>query len=204
MYSGFIKSPHDERDIILDDNYKNSDKLPSSYNYAEYMNIKPKNQGKTYKCVPYSLSVMIECRKKLDGIDYEFDINDVYDNRDPKVDGMIVRDALKYMKNIGYRSKTNDNREKILTYGRLNSKYAIKSSVYVNGPCLIALPVYNSNETEFWKGNEYEGGHAVVCVGYDETGLILLNSWGADFGSYGQCILPYEEMNKIEECWTIL
>ena len=40
------------------------------------------------------------------------------------------------------------------------------------------------------------GGHAVLGVGYDETGAYIQNSWGKEWGAKGFCILPWEEFTK--------
>ena len=67
----------------------------------------------------------------------------------------------------------------------------------------MALPVYSDNP-DFWNGYEYCGGHAIVCIGYDEEGFILLNSWGPKWGYNGKCILPYDQLNKLIECWGVI
>jgi C1A family cysteine protease len=42
-------------------------------------------------------------------------------------------------------------------------------------------------------GGELIGGHAVCCLGYDDTKewLIFQNSWGTDFGMHGRFKLSY-------------
>ena len=59
----------------------------------------------------------------------------------------------------------------IISYCRLNSIMAIKYSLLINGPCILALPVY-SDRADFWNGDDYQGGHAICCVGYNEDNLI--------------------------------
>lgn len=202
--TGFIESRYDPNDIILDDSFKKTDNLPKYYDFTKFQSILAKDQGNAPKCVPFSLSLMVESRKKLDGLTYDFNIDDIYDNRPEKVEGMMIRDALKYMKNIGFCENDKEEREKILSYGRLNSEIAIKASIYMNGPCIMALPVYDSSRDDFWNGSQLEGGHAIACVGYDEDGFILMNSWGKGFGFGGRCVLPYDSLNRLIECWTFL
>ena len=36
------------------------------------------------------------------------------------------------------------------------------------------------------------GGHAIVCVGYNETQWIMRNSWGIGWGDKGYFYLPYQ------------
>ncbi|MFN8308347.1 MAG: C1 family peptidase [Chitinophagales bacterium] len=57
-------------------------------------------------------------------------------------------------------------------------------------------------------GEKLEGGHAVLCVGYnDATGRLLVrNSWGKDWGQDGHFTMPYEYIlneNLADDFWTI-
>ena len=45
------------------------------------------------------------------------------------------------------------------------------------------------------------GGHATVCYGWNECGLLIQNSWGEKWGNKGTFILPYEY--PIHEAWLI-
>lgn len=65
------------------------------------------------------------------------------------------------------------------------------------------MNVFSYND-DFWNGDEFMGGHAVAVVGYDETGLIIKNSWGTSFGRGGYTTLPYNQFNKVREAWTLL
>ena len=52
------------------------------------------------------------------------------------------------------------------------------------------------------------GGHAVMCVGYDDTKkvFIIRNSWGSNWGDKGYFYMPYEFMTRSDLCsdfWTI-
>ena len=63
------------------------------------------------------------------------------------------------------------------------------------------------------------GGHAVLCVGYNDTmtvqnpdgststGLVLVrNSWGSDWGMGGYFTIPYTylaDTNLADDFWTI-
>ena len=52
------------------------------------------------------------------------------------------------------------------------------------------------------------GGHAVVCVGYDDTQDLLLfrNSWGTAFGDAGYGWLPYAYLLRglVQDIWCVL
>lgn len=52
------------------------------------------------------------------------------------------------------------------------------------------------------------GGHAVLCVGYDDSSkrFIVRNSWDTDWGNNGYFTMPYEYLtdnNLSEDFWTI-
>lgn len=192
--TGFIESSYDERDIIL--GCPIGFELPSICDYSHTIG-KVKNQGSTMKCVPYSLSYVLELQNKLNGEEVEVDIDAIYNSRTNDGEGMDIRDALKYIKSNGYGDKN------IISYCRLNSIMAIKYSLLINGPCILALPVY-SDRVDFWNGDDYQGGHAICCVGYNEDNLILLNTWGKNFGDRGKCYLPIEDIINIIEAWGIV
>jgi len=53
-----------------------------------------------------------------------------------------------------------------------------------------------------------EGGHAVMCVGYDDSKqwYIIRNSWGISWGDKGYFYMPYAYMHNANLCsdfWTI-
>lgn len=192
MY-GFIESEYDPRDLeFVDENDIKTEDMPSSYNYTEFAKLKIMDQGSKPVCVPTSISTMLDAM----GYDIEYDINSVYDRRpEPKGEGMQIRDALKILK--------NDINDPYFKYYRLRNHLQMKWSIVSNGPCILALPVRSMNN-EFWKGSEDLGGHAVACVGYDEEGFIIQNSWGSGWGLCGMTKLPYDQLKYVIEAWGII
>jgi len=58
------------------------------------------------------------------------------------------------------------------------------------------------------KGETTVGGHAVMCVGYNDIGkrFIIRNSWGPNWGLSGYFTMPYDyllEENLSDDFWTI-
>ena len=93
---------------------------------------------------------------------------------------------------------------RILGYARIMTIDGLKKSIYKNGPAYIAMPVFNDTDT-FWKAKWSEnilGGHALCVVGYTETGFILRNSWGTQWGDFGHTIYPYSDWGSHYEAWT--
>ena len=73
----------------------------------------------------------------------------------------------------------------ISNYARVYTIDALKKALIKNGPCYIAVPVYNYSTT-MWKpdnpGDQSKGGHAMTLVGYNTEGFIIRNSWGEELG----------------------
>lgn len=212
MKFGYKPSKIDGNEIIIDDVLDNMN-IPNEYSYVDFLpNVH--DQGNNQTCVPHSISAFVDWYNGVNSINKDMSIDWVYDCREDKdADGMSLKEALKYIRKVGYISNKEYNvikggkspkMEHIDMYGMLKSEFAMKRSILVNGPFVMALPVYDSNRIDFWNGNNFEGGHAVACVGYDEQGLIIRNSWGSLWGSGGYCNLPYSDLYKMYEAWALI
>ena len=181
--------------------------IPNEYSYRKYL---PSviDQGNKPICVPCSLSAYINWVINTDTgenkIDNEVDLQELFDSSSVKSsEGMTFKDGLKFLKHEGVSTK--EGVETIDRYATIGSMICLKQALILNGPCVGALPVYNSRVTEFWDSayGDYEGGHAVAIVGYNEDGFIIRNSWGMSYGDNGYSIIPYDDFNKFMEIWTI-
>ena len=124
----------------------------------------------------------------------ELKIDEIYNKRsNHNVEGMTPKEAFEIMKKEQY----------ITDYAMITNPYSLKDSILVNGPALLALPVYSDN-ADFWNGNSYRGGHAVSAVGYIDLGILIKNSWGYEWNDGGYTLLPYSEFNKIIEAWCVI
>ena len=94
----------------------------------------------------------------------------------------------------------------------------LKSCLASGYPFVFGFTVYESFESaqvakaghaSLPKSNEPSiGGHAVMCVGYDDAKqwLIIRNSWGGQWGMKGCFTLPYSyltDANLADDFWTI-
>lgn len=212
MKYGCNPSKLDGTEIIIDEVLENMD-IPKRYSYSSFL-PSAYNQGNTTTCVPHAISAFVDWYNGVNGIKKDMSIDWIYDCREDKNgDGMTLKEALKYIKKVGYITKQDykdikkgesPELEQINMYGMLKSVPAMQRSLLANGPFILALPVYDSNREDFWNGSHFEGGHAVACVGYDEYGLIIRNSWGPTWGSSGYCTLPYNQVNKMYEAWALI
>ena len=84
-----------------------------------------------------------------------------------------------------------------------NTIISMKTSLANNEPFVVGIAIYSSFQTIIVektgivpmpsKKDYLLGGHAVVCVGYDERKKIWImrNSWGTNWGDKGYFYLPY-------------
>ena len=181
--------------------------IPTEYSYRKYL---PSviDQGNKPICVPCSLSAYINWVINTDTgenkADNEVDLQEIFDSSSVKSsEGMTFKDGLKFLKHEGVSTK--EGVETIDRYATIGSIICLKQALILNGPCVGALPVYDSRVTEFWDSayGDYQGGHAVAIVGYNEDGFIIRNSWGRSYGDNGYSIIPYDDFNKFMEIWTI-
>ncbi len=106
----------------------------------------------------------------------------------------------------------------ITEYLRVTSLAQMKSSLAEGYPVVFGFTVYESFESaQVAKtgvmpmpaaGEKVMGGHAVLAVGYDDEakGIIVRNSWGADWGMKGYFVMPYayiDNLHLAQDFWTI-
>jgi C1A family cysteine protease len=80
---------------------------------------------------------------------------------------------------------------------------AIRNALYTHGPLVSTMDVYSdffaySSGIYVHTSGAYQGGHAVLIVGYSDAGqyFIVKNSWGADWGESGYFRIAYSELNS--------
>lgn len=100
-----------------------------------------------------------------------------------------------------------------------NDIYSMKNALAQGYPFVVGILIYKSFESiEVAKtgmvpmpshNEELLGGHAVVCVGYDDERKlwIMRNSWGIDWGDNGYFYLPYLyllDSSLASDLWNII
>lgn len=81
---------------------------------------------------------------------------------------------------------------------------ALKSALSTSGPLVTTMEVYadffnyRSGVYSYVSGS-YQGGHAVLLVGYDDAGqyFIVKNSWGTSWGEAGYFKIAYSQINSV-------
>jgi len=154
--------------------------------------------------------------------------------------GAMIRDGLKVLQQRGIapendypyditkfattpssESESDALNYRISSYHRVTDLNMLKASLAEGLPVVIGMSVYESFESQQVantgkvpvpkRGEQNLGGHAVLVVGYTDTGktgttgnLIVRNSWGEGWGDKGYCYIPYSFISKgiINDMWT--
>jgi hypothetical protein len=215
------KSPEDLRDWKAKHIYFMV-ALPDVVDYRTDM-FTIRDQGNQGACAAMAGAAMKEWQEKKDIALAEYmSPQFIYNNREGSDEGMYMRDLMQILQKLGdctekdYPYESNRTITEAIYKSALNfviKNYAsvdtineLKTALYMNGPCIIAVPVYNFT-TRMWKKGANEGllgGHALCLVGYNTEGFIIRNSWGEDWGLNGYCIFPYEDWGLQYEVWTTI
>lgn len=224
-YTGALKSPKDLRNYRIA-KIGETIELPNEF-YLAHSHIK--DQGKVGSCVAHSLSSVLETNDNVNystGWIYGYRPADYYQG-----EGMLPAQALKTIKKIGYIPNENldvnvevpeaievvnknldkytemASKKKIGSYAFLNNFEEIKQALYLyKVPVIVCIDIdknglkLDENYVAYVPNQPY-GGHAVMCYGWNEQGLLIQNSWGENWGNKGTFILPYSY--EFYEAWAI-
>jgi C1A family cysteine protease len=114
---------------------------------------------------------------------------------------------------------TDAKTDLVISYQRVDQTLNAMQAVLAAGhPFVFGFSVYDSFESQVVaqsgivpipQGSENMlGGHCMMVVGYDDSSktFIVRNSWGADWGQSGYCIMPYDFVTNSDLCsdfWVI-
>lgn len=161
---------------------------------------KVEDQGSTPQCAAFSASSYAESIlwRKTGVLPGEINPYGIYawakqHDGNPSGDGttlVAVLDGLKALGHLGSSCRT-----RVVT-----SPFDVKSAIHRYGFCLLGLNITD----EWYRGNQEiqsttartVGGHAVLCVGYDQDGVWVLNSWGAKWGRGGFAHIKWAAFNR--------
>ena len=236
-----VQSPVDSRDYTRQTVGLQSVELPATYEPEKRMHVKWQNWSSCCVGFSICTAMeYCEQKLGLKPNSYSMGMVYLNrNNEDLDVVGMYTRKALKILQKEGtcqyheYRWAHNTHdvlfeigkgKEekleplaapyKIKSYFALKSIEEIKQTVYQEGACVCCYPVFHPFENVLTvpeKGERERGRHAVTCVGWNEEGFILQDSYSklAHIGSpvgAGFFLLPfeyYENMKSRLEFWGI-
>jgi len=183
-----------------------------------------RDQGQQGTCAAMAGATMKDWQEINDsGVSDYMSPQFIYNNReDLSEEGMVMRDLMSILNKKGTctehlheygnlnipSAEAYEEAKKFLIkgYAQVETVEGLKQALYENGPCILAVPVYNTGPRMWFKneGNYFLGGHAMTMVGYTEEGFIVRNSWGSDWGNEGHTIFPYEDWGLQWEVWTTI
>jgi C1A family cysteine protease len=159
-------------------------------------------------------------------------INELYNDS-----GAYIRDAVKSIRKVGAAKEklwpyvidkfddkpspeayADANGRRFKSYWRLNTLSSMLNCLAAGYPFVFGFSVYTkfmSQEVATTgvldmpiKGEQMEGGHAVLAVGYDKKTqrIIVRNSWGKSWGKEGYFTMPFDyvsDRNLSDDFWTV-
>lgn len=221
---GVIPSPKDSRDYLVS-SVMESPKFPKEFSLQGKL-LPIRNQLNTSMCAAFSGACIKEYHELVDcNVKEFFSPEYIYNLRsDKNINGMYLRDLMKIMQKNGvarekyWRFKSqkpidtdqlNSDAQlfKIKNYAKATTVNDVKTALMNAGPCIIAVPVYNTQRHDIWNKKKNEaliGGHAMVIVGWTkQDNFIVRNSWGSHWGFNGYTFLPFKDFEKsVWECYV--
>lgn len=196
---GMIPSGSDKRDYQFSSSV-DAKSIPDQYEIPNVPEVM--NQGSAPICAAICIASIMEWQSMAKDKDNKGKVYDAYQifnlREDKKMQGMIPRQALKAVKNVGV------NGDRIGSFAKVGNMDIAKMAILCNGPLMIGTEAYD-DPLRFWKPKgKVLGGHATILVGWDKDGFTLQNSWGYEYGNGGRITFPYEDWNNILEAWTII
>lgn len=239
MYTlGCKKDPRDLRDIPMG-LVLPVIPIPSDLDYAKAM-TPVRDQGAEGTCVGFAAVVGV--KEYADSKEYNKKIllspRFLYNfckklDSAPDQEGTYPRIAMKVLFKYGvcpesfwpYKPyQSNDHKAgadlkakvyRIKAYARLEGIDEMKRSLFVNGPFLAGVTVYNSwftkivNKTGIipmpTRKDTVAGGHAICIMGYDDKNKLFKfkNSWSEKWGNCGYGYLPFSYIQKYcQDAWS--
>jgi len=130
--------------------------------------------------------------------------------------GWYPREALKHCKSFGVATAAQvpyrpfdvacptaaGSGLRITDFAELTTRPSIKQAVYVQGPCVYGMMVYD--DFRYYRSGVYRhatgaprGLHAILIVGYDDAQQcwICKNSWGTGWGENGFFRIYYDDVS---------
>jgi C1A family cysteine protease len=127
-------------------------------------------------------------------------------------------DIKRFMFKPSKNCYTDGLTRKISVYSRLNTLADMQNCLAAGFPFVFGFSVYDGFESASVaktgivnlpaKGEKLLGGHAVLCVGYDNSTqrFLVRNSWGSGWGMKGYFTIPYSYLanrNLSDDFWQV-
>ena len=157
------------------------------------------DQGQTPHCVGYSTAGCCEFwHWKKNHFPKQFDGDAIYKEAkkldgSPNANGTWPKYGVQAAMNLGLIKGTS----KYISSSINDIKFTLhEHGVFIGGFMITTDWNFVDKKTGMIKntpGAKTRGGHAVAIAGYSDSGLYIQNSWSADYGIHGFCILGWEQ-----------
>ena len=210
---GWLESPTDNRDWGVDALYAATGtelpvELPASYHVPAPL-YPVVDQGSTPQCVAYSAAGEQGWYDLRDTGLALFDEALFFRQIGGTSNGAVIRDAPNARLTAGYPVAGHPE---LAGQHRIAAYYAVPvaqadlcAAILSFGPLVIGTPWarswFHPVDGVLPAFDSAVGGHAILAVGWDATGLRLRNSWGADWGQAGEVTLPWAQLAHVREAW---
>lgn len=210
---GWIESPPDDRDWPIHALYAAAGIEPPAVLPPAYHVPAPLypvvDQGTSPQCVAYSAAGEQGWYDLRDTGLALFDEALFFGQIGGSSSGAVIRDALARRLSAGYPVSGHPE---LAGQHRIAAYYAVPvaqadlcAAIISFGPLVIGTPWarawFHPVDGVLPTFDTAVGGHAILAVGWDATGLRLRNSWGADWGQAGEATLPWAELHNVREAW---
>lgn len=213
--TGYRPSPVDHRDFVYGIAAPvPTVAVPDTFDYEVEHPIPVLDQGRVPACVGFSLAALKIGEEALEtGKDLNFHGLDIYKHiSKPGQEGAVIRDGLDYLRSPGAVASRKHYPISVYAGVQVKNHVAVKTAIFNQGPlvCGFEVPRFfmNGGGHEFHVGDgqphDIVGGHAILVVGYDSTGVILHNSWGEGWGDKGRTTVDWEFWDTyFMEAWAV-
>ncbi len=213
---GAVQSPPDPRDWPVSAAYSALGVEPVASPPAAYRAPDPMppvlDQGVTPQCVAYSAAGLKLWQDLRDTGPFEPDESRFFGMIHGTSDGAYPRDAMAAMLSAGYPVAGHPElapQHRIAAYFAVpTDRLSLQQAIMALGPVVVATP-WASSWFHPVNGvlpafDRVVGGHAILAVGWDATGLRLRNSWGAGWGQRGEATMPWASVAGLWEAWKAI
>jgi hypothetical protein len=221
-------STPDDRDILVEKIFDRSvisnDRVCPPYCFHKMQEVR--SQGHQGSCTSMALASVKEWHEKKDlGRDMSFSPQFLHNFLSQPESSTSVRNGMKVLMDkgicqeqefrYGLKHPHPPSEEvlqgalnfRIAAYARIKTIAGLKQSIYVNGPAVVVIPVFN-HSLFMWKpekdkdGQRIIGYHAMAVQGYNQVGIFIRNSWGKGWGYEGNTFMFWSDFVHIAELWT--
>ena len=212
---GALTDAPDIRDYPLDALYASEDieptapdALPAAHSVSGMPAVL--DQHASPMCVAFSTSALKGWQDHRDQMRFfDFDEDRFFRQIGGTSNGAYPRVALASLLATGYplEGAADQAHHRIAAYFAVPvTADAIRSAILDLGPVLISTPWFRSwfhphRNGQLPMPDVFVGGHALIAYGWDQRGIRLRNSWGADWGAEGDCWMPTADLRRVVAAW---